>query len=203
MRILTSTSGQQVSVFDSWTLVYPRFREFVTSSAQELNNIATYVQLRQRADSIGYKIDSIIYNGYSSSDKLQAMQDSAIEARTRMRLNAETEKQRNELINLRLESQNKRFKQEAELQKLKSQFDQKLLDEKSRFQMDIAKQTHDIALSLADSSHKADREVQLKEQEIEQTHLRELKSMGVNVDAYQLESMRLASKVDKQYQIVN
>ena len=175
----------------------------MTNSAQQLNNIETYVQLRQRADAIGYKIDSIIYNGYTSSEKLQSMQDSAIEARTRMRLNAETEKQRNELINLRLESQNKRFKQESELQKLKSYFDQKLVDEKSRFEMDIAKQTHGIELSLSESAQKAEREVQMKQQEVEQTHLRELKGLGVDVDAYHLEKMRQTSKVDKQYQIVN
>lgn len=181
----------------------PRFREFVTSSAQQLNNIETYVQLKQRADAIGYKIDSIIYNGYTSSDKLQSMQDSAIEARTRMRLNAETEKQRNELINVRLESQNKRFKQEAELQKLKSYFEQKLVDEKARFQMDMAKQRHECEMALVESGQRADKEVQLKEQEAEQTHLRELKSLGVNVDEYHLESMRQAHKVDKQYQILN
>lgn len=63
--------------------------------------IETYEQLQQRAERTGYQIDSIIYNGFTSSDALQAIQDSAIQARTKLRLDTELAEQKNRLIDLR------------------------------------------------------------------------------------------------------
>lgn len=58
-----------------------------------LNQLETYPQLLQRAEKIGYRISKVVYRGYYASDKLQAMHDNAIECRTRLRLEAETERQ--------------------------------------------------------------------------------------------------------------
>ncbi len=63
--------------------------------------IETYEQLQQRAERTGYQIDSIIYNGFTSSDALQVIQDSAIQARTKLRLDTELAEQKNSLIDLR------------------------------------------------------------------------------------------------------
>ncbi len=58
-----------------------------------MNQLETYPQLLQRAEKIGYRISKVVYRGYYASDKLQAMHDNAIECRTRLRLEAETERQ--------------------------------------------------------------------------------------------------------------
>ena len=60
---------------------------------ERLNDMATYAQLAQRGERIGYRISKVVYRGYHASETLQAMHDRAIEARTKLRLEAETEEQ--------------------------------------------------------------------------------------------------------------
>lgn len=67
-----------------------------------LNRLETYPQLVQRAQKIGYQINKVVYRGYYASDKLQAMHDGAIECRTRLHLEAETERQAQELADMKL-----------------------------------------------------------------------------------------------------
>ncbi|PTX96103.1 hypothetical protein DB345_09910 [Spartobacteria bacterium LR76] len=67
-----------------------------------LNQLATYPQLIQRAEKIGYRISKVVYRGYYASDKLQAMHDGAIECRTKLHLEAETERQAQELADMKL-----------------------------------------------------------------------------------------------------
>jgi hypothetical protein len=67
-----------------------------------LNQLGTYSQLIQRAERIGYRINKVVYRGYYASDKLQSMHDNAIECRTKLRLESETERQSQELADLKL-----------------------------------------------------------------------------------------------------
>jgi hypothetical protein len=69
---------------------------------EALNDMGTYPQLAQRAERIGYRVNKVVYRGYYANDKLQAMHDNAIECRTRLRLEAETERQGQELADLKL-----------------------------------------------------------------------------------------------------
>src|SRR3954451_5376263 len=79
-------------------LTFERFKE----RTEGLNDLATYKQLCARAERIGYRISKIAYRGYHASGKLQAMHDGAIEARTRLRLEAETEAQAQDLADLKV-----------------------------------------------------------------------------------------------------
>lgn len=72
------------------------------STTDALNRLDTYPQLTQRAEKIGYQITKVVYRGYYASDKLQAMHDGAIECRTRLHLEAETERQAQELADMKL-----------------------------------------------------------------------------------------------------
>lgn len=85
-------------------LSFEAFKE----NTNRLNNLETYRQLVQRAERIGYRINKVVYRGYHASDKLQAMHDNAIEARTRLRLEAETENQAQVLADLKLEREAER-----------------------------------------------------------------------------------------------
>ena len=67
-----------------------------------LNRLETYPQLVQRAERIGYGISKVVYRGYYASEKLQTMHDGAIECRTRLHLEAETERQAQELADMKL-----------------------------------------------------------------------------------------------------
>jgi len=91
-----------------------------------LNDLKTYPQLTQRAKGIGYKINKVVYRGYYASEKLQAMHDNAIECRTGLRLEAETERQAQELADMKLAREQQRAERQRE--------------------MDEANKTHDIRM---------------------------------------------------------
>lgn len=77
------------------------FEAFKTDTEQ-LNLLATFAQLQARAERIGYRIGKVVYRGYAANEQLQNMHDRAIEARTKLRLESETEAQAQELADLKL-----------------------------------------------------------------------------------------------------
>ena len=83
---------------------------------EHLNDLATYGNLTARAARIGYKINKVVYRGYLAGDKLQAMHDEAIQARTKLKLEAETEAQAQELADLRLAREAVRAAEQRKLQ---------------------------------------------------------------------------------------
>jgi hypothetical protein len=93
-------------------LSFEKFKEHT----EELSDLATYPQLVQRGERIGYKINKVVYRGYHASEALQTMHDQAIEARTRLQLEAETEEQAQQLADLRLEREVGRAKQRQDME---------------------------------------------------------------------------------------
>ena len=83
---------------------FEKFKE----RTRKLNELDTYKQLAKRAECIGYKISKVVYRGYHANTKLQAMHDNAIETRTALLLEAETEKQAQELKDLKQDREVKR-----------------------------------------------------------------------------------------------
>ncbi len=72
---------------------------------EHLNELGTYRQLAARADQCGYRINKVVYRGYGAPDRLQQMHDQAIEARTKLVLDRDTERQAQGLEDFKLESQ--------------------------------------------------------------------------------------------------
>jgi hypothetical protein len=93
-----------------------RHFEAFKEQTEALNDLATYASLTSRAQRIGYQVSKVVYRGYHASEKLQAMHDGAIEARTGLRLQAETERQAQELADLKLQREAERAKQRRELE---------------------------------------------------------------------------------------
>lgn len=100
------------------------FEDF-KDQAEKLNDLATYRQLVQRGERIGYQVSKVVYRGYFASQKLQAMHDNAIEARTELKLESETELQTQELEDLKL-------KREAERAKERQKMEQSDIEHKNR-----------------------------------------------------------------------
>lgn len=92
---------------------FDRFKE----QTERLNEMVTYSQLSKRAELIGYRVTKIVYRGYEANSALQAMHDDAIESRTRLKLGAETERQAQDLADLKqtreAERETERREQEA------------------------------------------------------------------------------------------
>jgi hypothetical protein len=96
------------------------FESFKTKT-DALNQIESYRQLTQRADKIGYRITKVVYRGYYASDKLQAMHDNAIECRTRLILEADTERQAQELADLKLKRELERAATRQQMEEAETQ----------------------------------------------------------------------------------
>ena len=79
--------------------VFERFK----ADTAALNELATYPNLAARAQAIGYRIHKVVYRGYEANPRLQAMHNQAIERRTGLQLEAETEAQAQELADLKAE----------------------------------------------------------------------------------------------------
>ncbi len=159
--------------------------------------------MKQRADRNGYKIDSIIYNGYISSPELQSIQDQAIQSRTQLRLNNEIEKQKNELIDLKLESNNKRFGLESDLNMLKCKFEQQLNEEKKNFNIEKMQAKHNSDSRIKDLELSAQNEIKIDEIRLNENYLESLKKLDININDYQLELAKSKNKIDRLYQLVN
>ena len=171
--------------------------------ASKLNNSETYKELTNRSKRNGYKIESIIYNGYTSSKELQEIQDSAIEQRTKLRLNAEIDEQRNKLIDLKLKSESERLNLENDLNRLKFEFQQKLSDLNASFQMNKIQTANEYDLKLKEAENSLAFEKKKQTQKVEQAYLASLKDIGVNVKEYELELAKSKNKLDVLYELVD
>jgi hypothetical protein len=96
-------------------VVRSTFEQF-KEKTEALNDLGTYRQLVERAKRIGYDINKVVYRGYHANPKLQAMHDGAIEARTKLRLESETEQQAQELEDLKLRRDAERATQRRAVQ---------------------------------------------------------------------------------------
>ena len=94
------------------SLAFDQFKE----QTEKLNDLESYPQLVGRAQRIGYRINKVVYRGYHATNKLQAMHDDAIEKRTHLRLQAETETQAQELADLKLEREAERSVKRREME---------------------------------------------------------------------------------------
>jgi len=121
------------------------YEEFVARTGS-MNEIKTFSQLTARAESIGYKINKVVFRGFHSSNALQEMHDRAIHERTRLRLEAETETHRQKTLDLQLEKEEERGIRERELEKEKEQHIRDI---------ERAKQTEKLKLEEAVAEHKA------------------------------------------------
>jgi hypothetical protein len=137
---------------------FDRFKE----STDALNDLATYRSLTQRAERIGYRINKVVYRGYHASSKLQSMHDGAIESRTKLRLEAETERQAQELADLKLERESARALKRQEMEEAGVNHANRL-----------KRLAHDEQLSQKQSEHGRRMEARRSANEVELTRLRE------------------------------
>jgi len=147
--------------------------EMFLEKTDSLNNMEAYPQLVQRARSIGFEITSVVYRGYTASSRLQGMHDDALQARTQLRLEAETEEQSQRLSDLKLAKEQDRQRKKQEMQReevehnnavLRMQHEEKLLE---------SRQTHEakLAQEAAENAKRLEYYTQLKQ-------------LGVDINAY-------------------
>jgi hypothetical protein len=158
--------------------------ESFKQNTSRLNDLDAYGQLINRAAQCGYRINKVVYRGYGAPDRLQAMHDQAIEARTKLQLERATEQQAQELEDFKLRAQMARAAQRRTEQT--AEVDAELELTRRRAEADLrAKEAIRSALrdqrradAVANAETRGDIDARQRE------HLAGLKEMGVDLTAY-------------------
>ena len=156
------------------------FEEFKTRAA-ELNALTTYEALLQGAARIGYRINKVVYRGYAASGKLQTMHDNAIEMRTSLVLEMETEQQQQELQDLKQQREHERAaEQRQELERtLTHTLEQARKENQEKLAATLAQEEQDLAIiRQKQENEKTHQEALLTLQQQERDHL---KALGADI----------------------
>ena len=158
--------------------------ESFKANTDQLNELATYKQLARRSEQCGYRINNVVYRGYGAADSLQQMHDQAIEARTRLQLERDTEKQAQELEDFKLESQLARAGKRRSEQTLEVEHELEMSKKRqdAEIQRDRARQTarREEEQLAAQTRLEIERGEDVRQSE----HLTSLANLGVDLTSY-------------------
>ena len=176
-RMLQETHDPVADFINALTADVIRFAgacdfETFKERAPELNKLETYRALLDGAKRIGYRINKVVYRGYTASEKLQAMHDHAIETRTRLVLETEIEHQQQELTDLKQEREHQRA---AEQRKEEEQTQLHLLEQEQK--------QHDQTLAFLKENQEAEKNHQEELLRLKQTEWDHLKALDTDLTA--------------------
>ncbi len=159
------------------------FEEFKKDTGK-LNEIEAYGQLTVRAAQNGYRINKVVYRGYGAPDRLQAMHDQAIEARTRLQLERATEQQAQELEDDKLLAQMNRATKRRTEQAIEVESELEMV--KKRQEADARHKEAERTAGREQRRRNAEIEQEIHRQTEERSrqHLGALKEMGVDLTAF-------------------
>lgn len=149
-----------------------------------LNDIETYRQLTVRAAQNGYRINKVVYRGYGAPDRLQAMQDQAIEARTKLQLERATEEQAQNLEDYKLNAQMNRATRRRTEQAV--EVDMELELARKRQEADARHKLAERSALREQRRRDAEAELDIRQQadDRQRQHLASLREMGVDLTAF-------------------
>ncbi|WP_168218754.1 GspE/PulE/PilB domain-containing protein [Limnoglobus roseus] len=148
------------------------FEEFKKETGK-LNEMDTYRQLTVRAAQTGYRINKVVYRGYAAPDRLQAMHDQAIEARTKLELDRATEEQAQELEDFRLNAQMQRAAKRRTEQATEA-----------TAELELQRQRQDAELAQTKRSADLQQDIRRANDQRQREHLESLKGMSVDLTAF-------------------
>lgn len=89
------------------------------------------------------------------------------------------------------------------MNKLKVEFEQKILESKATFSLSQSQSAHEIDLKIKDLEQAQKLEIDLKQKEIEDTYRSRLAELGVDINKYEIQLAKSNSKIDKLYDLAN
>ncbi len=159
------------------------FNEFKRDTEQ-LSTLAAYPNLVGRAERIGYRINKVVYRGYEANPRLQAMHDDAIESRTGLQLQAETERQAQELADLKLLREAERAKQQREIEREQAEHDQQMKRMSHREAMQRKAEHHQQAVAFEKELNEVELDQERAKNENRASHLKSMREMQVDLTRY-------------------
>lgn len=124
-----------------------KFEDFKTEAAL-LNDMDTYRELQRGAKRIGYDVTKVVYRGYLAPNKLQQMHDNAIETRTALVLEAETEQRRQEIADFQQEHEHNRALQDRAEEKRMQEHDLRQRKDREQAELHARRATEELELEL-------------------------------------------------------
>merc|ERR1719329_996954 len=91
------------------------FDEFKCST-ERLNELSVYKQLTSGASRIGFEVTKVVFRGYGAPQRLQKMHDDAIERRTKLGLDKESEEQEQKVQDMKLEREEQRVRRRRQME---------------------------------------------------------------------------------------
>lgn len=149
-----------------------------------LSDLATYVQLKNRASKIGVSISNVVYRGYKAPAKLQKVQLDAITSRTNLKINNELTNMSNEISSFKLTKEMERLDLKQQVDQLRSDMRHVLAQTNKEQEIQLNQMKHQAKIEEEDSLAKHALEVKKGEKDLQIRFLKELKSLGVDVNAY-------------------
>jgi len=122
---------------------------------------------------IGFEISKVVFRGYHATDTLQSMHDNAIQARTQLRLQSETEEQAQSLADLKLLKEIQRATKKHDMEK-----------QEVEHRNEISRKEHDSMMAQ-----------KVKEHDEEVRYYQNLKSMGVDLTKYMVSQFKTPEKL--------
>eukprot|EP00927_Polykrikos_kofoidii_P004058 TRINITY_DN11610_c0_g1_i1.p1 TRINITY_DN11610_c0_g1~~TRINITY_DN11610_c0_g1_i1.p1 ORF type:complete len:512 (-),score=61.81 TRINITY_DN11610_c0_g1_i1:364-1800(-) len=165
------------------------------ADSEALNSIESYPNLVSRATGAGYKITGVVFRGYLASEQLQEMHDQAIQKRTKLVLEKESQVQEHDLKDFKLKRDSERAerladfglqraRQRQELQKEQTRHKEAIVDLRARSELerDRVKQQH--RLLAEDESRAQSLRHQQQSNTANMDYYSALRNLGVDLSKY-------------------
>lgn len=146
------------------------FEEFLQHT-DRLNDLETFPVLTQRANTIGFSIDKVVFRGYKASEHLQNVYDHAIKTRAELRLKSEEAQQHEAAADLKLSSRLQRAEKERELQ---------LAETNHEIELKAVAHEHEVLVQREMSEMRTEAQRLLMAEQLQ--HVRSLAALEANVD---------------------
>ncbi|KAI6661072.1 hypothetical protein LOD99_13794 [Oopsacas minuta] len=149
-----------------------------------LSDMKTYAQLDNRADKIGCSISNVVYRGYKAPQKLQAIQLNAITSRTNLKIKNELDNMSNEITSFKLTKEMDRLDLKQQVDQLRSEMKHAIDQTAKNHEITLNQMKHQAAIEEEDSLAAHQLEMKKGDKDLEIRFLKELKVLGVDINAY-------------------
>jgi hypothetical protein len=175
----------------------------------ELNNLTYFPQMVDTMTKRGYRITNITFRGYTTNDKLQKMHNDAIETRTGLVLERDTEKEKQSILDFKTQKIKEREIEESEIKS------RRVHDEEERsnvthkntierqnmtYELEMTKKEMELEITRAKNAEETKHLRDLNTEEAK--HFSELRELGVDLTQIIVEKERAKTNVDKMIRIL-
>eukprot|EP00033_Pygsuia_biforma_P001034 GCRY01001179.1.p1 GENE.GCRY01001179.1~~GCRY01001179.1.p1 ORF type:complete len:480 (+),score=98.15 GCRY01001179.1:218-1441(+) len=161
-------------------LTYEQF----LAKTEGLNELSLYANLLRGAQRIGYKITRVVYRGYFCSDSLQRMHDNSIETRTKLRLEGESEEQKQLIEDMKVNRERERTNVLHALEKERLEHSNMLEQIALEKRLSCEKQEHEEKIKQQQAEHEMLMKQKEEEYAGEVSYLKTLREMNVDLTRY-------------------